>query len=148
MKNKLLVLLLVLALSPTIQIYSVDAKTTQTTTVIQHKVDTKQCQKYVNSGYQELYSKKNLEIIQNYGFEKLTEEHISDAISDFDKALQNDESCANAYAGRAETFRIVKDINNAKTGLCESFEASHSDEIKRINEALAARKAALENKTE
>ena len=52
----------------------------------------------IDDKYQELYSKKNLEIIQNYGFEKLTEEHISDAISDFDKAL------AEAKAAKKHVF--------------------------------------------
>ena len=39
-------------------------------------------------------------------------------------------------------------VNNAKDGLCESFESAHADEIASINARIAARKEALEGKTE
>ena len=116
MKNKLLVLLLVLALSPCIQMHSVEAKNQQTKTLIQHKVDIKQCQKYVNSGYQELYSKKNVEIIQNYGFEKLTEELDKDRNGkDFKRGQVNlistDDSKVKVYViPTDEELTIARDV--------------------------------------
>ena len=39
-------------------------------------------------------------------------------------------------------------VNNAKDGLCESFESAHADEIASINARIAARKEALEGKSE
>ena len=39
-------------------------------------------------------------------------------------------------------------VNNAKDGLCESFESARADEIASINARIAARKEALEGKTE
>ena len=89
---------------------------------------------------------KDIETVMNTF--KATFEVVRNQLNSFYDSLTGlEEKITNLNFEEILTNVEVK-VNNAKDGLCESFESAHADEIASINARIAARKEALEGKTE
>ena len=89
---------------------------------------------------------KDIETIMNTF--KTTIEVVRNQLNSFYDSLTGlEEKITNLNFEEILTNVEVK-VNNAKDGLCESFESAHADEIASINARIAARKEALEGKSE